>query len=349
MKQQHSKTRGFTLIELLVVIAIIALLIGLLLPALAKAQRNAQSMKDKTQIRQIHSAFLIFANDSQGILPTPGRINRLPIAVPGTGQYQNIPGQGQEHHLKNHTRHLYSAMIAQRFFNTDLVIGPTEVSEVVEQYNNYNYDQYDPSVDTYWDGDAESPNTAVSPPGGLDGTPLTSGFLANIHGSGPAPVSYTSYAHMAICGHRKKVKWQNTQATGDPIIGTRGTGGSYEGAQGITNTYGGQLTGEEYTDSPTLDLHGARNQWVGNVVFNDNHVETLEGFFAQVCTYQPRSSGQGTFGIAPPRLDNMYAAEFQDYPTQNGTLDVRAGGDAWMGIFTTATQDICAPRFDDLE
>lgn len=354
MKRTQRTTQGFTLIELLVVIAIIALLIGLLLPALAKAQRNAQSMKDKTQIRQIHSAFLIFANDSRGHLPTPGLINRLPVNVPGSSgnaQLLNIPGQGQEHYAKNYTRHLYSCMVAQGFFNTDLLIGPTEVNEVVRQYENYNYDMYDPSTDRYWDGDGQSPNEPVSvwnnPP---DSGTLNQGFMANIHGSGGSgglsPISHTSYAHLAICGQRKKIKWQNSQAVGDPIIGTRGTGGSFEGASGIEDTYGGQLTGDEYNRSPTLNLHGARNQWVGNVVFNDNHIETLEGFFAQVCTYQPRQAGNQTI-IAPPRLDNIYAAEFEDFPNGNGGLDVRTSGDAWMGIFNLTNRDIARPVFDE--
>ncbi|MHC4909924.1 MAG: type II secretion system protein, partial [Planctomycetota bacterium] len=87
-----TRKRGFTLIELLVVIAIIALLIGLLLPALAKAQRNAKSMKDQAQIKQIHQTFLVFAADNKGRLPLPGLIDRLPDQYTGL----NVPGVGPE-------------------------------------------------------------------------------------------------------------------------------------------------------------------------------------------------------------------------------------------------------------
>jgi len=72
------KNRGFTLIELLVVISIIALLIGLLLPALSKAQQNARETKDRAQIKQIHAGMLIAAQtDKKGSLPIPGLVDRL--------------------------------------------------------------------------------------------------------------------------------------------------------------------------------------------------------------------------------------------------------------------------------
>ena len=59
-------TDGFTLIELLVVISIIALLIGLLLPALAKARHAALVVQNGTQVRGIHQALFNYARGNKG-------------------------------------------------------------------------------------------------------------------------------------------------------------------------------------------------------------------------------------------------------------------------------------------
>ncbi len=63
---------GFTLIELLVVIAIIAILAAILFPVFAQAREKARQTMCTSNLKQMGTAFALYATDYDGMFPNPG-------------------------------------------------------------------------------------------------------------------------------------------------------------------------------------------------------------------------------------------------------------------------------------
>ena len=92
--------RAFTLLELLVVIGIIALLLSLLLPALARGREAARATMCRSNLRQVHQALMLYAQENEGFVPIGYRQTKQFNSMIYSGSAQKFVLFGKLHEEK---------------------------------------------------------------------------------------------------------------------------------------------------------------------------------------------------------------------------------------------------------
>lgn len=199
-----TKPRGFALQDVLVLC--ICAILFVMIASVVRARpvddgrkvnpTHPLSLKDQKYLEAIMITFTMFAESNKGRYPIPGLINRHAADLDGDGKGdQQLIGVGPEDVTLNITANLYSAMIAQCYFNPNLLISPIERNQKVKEDSDYEMSTYSPAMDVYWD----------------------SKFAADLE-----KLSNTSYAHLPISGQRKVRIWKFNKKSPNPILSNRG-------------------------------------------------------------------------------------------------------------------------------
>ncbi len=236
LTQRKTRSFGFTLIELLVVIAIIALLIGLLLPALQKARNTARFMECGSRLRSVHQGLMFWAEGHKEQYPVPELIDFEHSSE--KGRDENTFNSG------NSNANVMSILIYNKFFDPETAMCPSEINQAITEDDDYSVDdEYGP-----WDRNFD-------------------GWWTN--GNNEGNICNTSYAMLFQFGRRMTMQWNSTRGNGNfAIFSDRGVEDGKYAPQ--TPTIANLLHGNEKTwrgnllfNDNHIDRYSERKDFLG--------------------------------------------------------------------------------------
>ncbi len=302
----RQRLRAFTLIELLVVIAIIALLVGILLPALGKARAQAKSAACLSNNRQMGISFTLYANDSRSWYPF------FPFDPTNASDAGRVPWTNPNQasrFLDQQWRHGGVAGLFSLFQSGDGVdrgfLGGTSVDDA-RYYPNTTMTK--PLMRGYLDGfgvlvcPADKEDRFYGRPYTPSAPSLATGRLKTptIASSEEQVISY-NISYMYIVGFQtdERVLPKAAPLWGDETNGVDLSTRSWYGASGgnpnTADAVTAQTTAGNYGPS---DNHGRDG---GLWVFTDGHAELLKGNIHDEFFLSVASRGQSVNSVDPTR------------------------------------------------